>query len=275
MDSKKILVVSFSQTGTVHKALENALLPFRERGAAIEMYSIETEKPLPFPWGFFRFFSIMPETVLGPSVAIRPLEIPEKDWDLVVLGFPVWFLSVAQPMKTFLLERKWLRGKTILPVITCRELWWSGYQDFLQITEPFVANILEPLVYKEPLASWKTYLSTPIYLVTGKKVFKNNAASWRETIPSAGNLFMESVGKKSFRFWARLIKHVSSRESIGRNVAICFFFLYLLFAIPILKLIGGVVQFVDSNLKGLRKQGGRRCNQSMSSVLESFYPIKP
>lgn len=244
MANRNILVVYFSQTGRVKAGLEDYLKKYREAGDEIEIHAIKAIEKLPFPWGFFKFFSIMPETVLGPSMEIKPLAIStDKTWDLVVLGFPVWFLSVAPPMKSFLLGqgKTLLKGMTVQPFISCRELWISGYNDFVEIADKIGFATYIPLVIKEPLASWKTYLSTPIYLMTGKKIYKDNALSWRDAHSTASNRFIERVGKASFLFWATLLKRVSPPKTVRRSIAICFFFLYLLLAIPLLKVIGALV----------------------------------
>ncbi len=244
MSTRRILIVYFSQTGRVKSGLEDYLKQYREAGDEIEMHAIETVDPLPFPWGFFKFFSIMPETVLGLSMAIKPIAFSEnKNWDQVVLGFPIWFLSVAQPMKSFLLGqgKEILKGATVTPFISCRELWLSGYQDFLNMADEIGFATFTPLVAKEPLSSWKTYLSTPIYLITGKKLFQNNALSWRDAYSSESNRFMEKIGKATFLTWATFLKRVSPPKTMRRSIAICFFFLYLLAAIPLLKLMGALI----------------------------------
>lgn len=53
----------------------------------------------------------------GVTPDILPLNVEVKDYDIIFLGYPIWFGTYAPPVATFL-ERTDLQGKTIVPFCT-------------------------------------------------------------------------------------------------------------------------------------------------------------
>ena len=273
---KRILVLYFSQTGTVKRGIETLLESVDAAGHSITYVPLEPSQPLPFPWGFFPFFGIFPETVLGPTMDILPPRLPlESKYDLIILGVPIWFLSPAQPIQSFLQssEAVILNQCPILPFISCRELWVEGFKGLEEKMGTRHAPMLNPIVIKEPLSSWKSYLSTPLFLITGHRIFTPDqrheeqmhslrtigislSHSLTESalplipfprIESQSKAF-EAFGKASFRLWAKWIRCFSPPKTLRRSFAICLFFLYLLAAIPLLKWWAWADRLLESDL---------------------------
>jgi hypothetical protein len=59
---KRILVVSYSQSGQLNEILDDFLLPFEN--VSIERVYVVPENEFVFPWSSSTFFDTMPDTVL-------------------------------------------------------------------------------------------------------------------------------------------------------------------------------------------------------------------
>ena len=65
----------------------------------------EKLKPIPtfnFPWKGNSFYDAMPESVQMIPAKLEPMSFnPNDDFDLIILGYPIWFLSSPIPLTTF------------------------------------------------------------------------------------------------------------------------------------------------------------------------------
>ena len=107
----KILVLYYSQTQTtqaVAEAIANAL------GADIE--AIEAAVPYDGDFGATIARS-QKEAAEGVVCEIKPLSVDVKDYDVIFLGYPIWFGTYAPPVAG-LLNTVDLSGKKIVPFCT-------------------------------------------------------------------------------------------------------------------------------------------------------------
>src|SRR5688572_21882653 len=100
--SKKILIIYYSQSGQLGSILENFSGPLKAAGNSIETLNISPKNEYPFPWTSKAFFSVMPDCVLGVTTDLKPFELKEKKYDLVILGYQPWFLSPSIPSNSIL-----------------------------------------------------------------------------------------------------------------------------------------------------------------------------
>ena len=86
---KKVLVVTYSQSGQLDEIVTNILKPL------IGIVEIHYEKlqpvpSYPFPWTDMDFWDAMPESVRMIPATFKPLNIDSSsDFDLVILGYPI------------------------------------------------------------------------------------------------------------------------------------------------------------------------------------------
>ena len=118
---KKILVVYYSQSNQLTKVI-NSILKDVENTANISVTyeALQPKKPYPFPWSRYEFCDTLPESIKGIPCELEPLKCDlETDYDLVILGYTVWFLAPSIPINSFLHthEAKVLNQKPILTVI--------------------------------------------------------------------------------------------------------------------------------------------------------------
>src|SRR5215470_11518982 len=116
---KKVLAVHFSQTGQAAALLESIVQPLREQpDVALTRIALDCQPSFPFPWPFWRFLDTFPETVhlAPPPLPHLPLH-GDEEFDLIILAYPVWFLSPPPPLTAFLQHPRAqaaLRGRAVI-----------------------------------------------------------------------------------------------------------------------------------------------------------------
>jgi len=182
--SKKVLVVQYSQTGQLTRLCERIVAPLR----ADPRISVHTEvlvprKPFPFPWSFFSFLDAFPESAHLVPPALAPLSLQgDEDFDLVVLPYQVWFLAPSQPITAFLkhpVGQAVLRGKPVVTVIACRNMWLSAQEKLKALLAAAGARLIDNVVLTDPGPVLATFITTPRWLLSGKQ-----AGFWG--LPAAG-----------------------------------------------------------------------------------------
>ena len=108
---QKILVLYYSQTGTTKAVAEE----FQKMlGADIEAISLENDYPSDFQATIDR---CQKERETGELPTLNPLQANLDDYDVIFLGYPIWFGTYATPIKTLLKEIN-LGGKKVVPFCT-------------------------------------------------------------------------------------------------------------------------------------------------------------
>lgn len=124
-----ILVIYYTQTGQLANILQHMLSGV---AAEVDITTIEY-KPVndfPFPWTSDQFFDAMPECVKEIPVELNPISIPDKPYDLVILGYQPWYLSPSIPTTSFLKSdaAKILSGLPVVTVVGSRNMWLNAQE---------------------------------------------------------------------------------------------------------------------------------------------------
>lgn len=128
---KKVLIVSYSQTGQLHSILESLAAPLIRAGLQVEHLVIEPEVAYPFPWGRVTFFNEFPESVFNIPTRLKPISTRESKYDLIILGYTVWYLNPSIPISSFLQSRQAteiMNDTPVLTVIGARNMWVLAQQ---------------------------------------------------------------------------------------------------------------------------------------------------
>jgi hypothetical protein len=130
---KKVLVIHYSQTGQLTQVLDSILTPLKtDPSVSITYEELKPLKPFPFPWTSKEFFDAFPESVLENPIEMQPLKVnTAEQFDLIILGCQVWFLSPSQPLTGFLKSKEaaqLLNGKNVITVSASRNMWLNAQE---------------------------------------------------------------------------------------------------------------------------------------------------
>lgn len=127
----KILVIHYSQTGQLTQVLRALCVPLEQRGVHVDHMPIVPVTPYAFPWTRMRFFGVFPEAVNGDPVPLQPANPPGGPYDLIILGYTIWYLNPSIPVNSFLLQpqcAELFRSTPVLTVIGARNMWVHAQQ---------------------------------------------------------------------------------------------------------------------------------------------------
>ena len=126
---KRVLVVYYTQSGQLKEIIDSVLSPLTE--VTIDFLPIDTATPFPFPWTGDTFFDAFPESYLQIPQPLQSFNLPHTDYDLVILGYQVWYLSPSIPLSSFLQHpeaKKLLSGKPVITISGTRNMWVMAHQ---------------------------------------------------------------------------------------------------------------------------------------------------
>lgn len=203
---KRILVVYFSQTGQLESVVKSFISPFIDDDKIhVDVCPIEPKRSFPFPWSFYQFFDVFPETVKLDGCEIEPIRA-EGEYDLVILAYTSWFLSPSMPITGFLKSvqaQQLLKDKPVITLIACRDMWLMAQEKMKVLLKNIGADLIDNVVLTDRGKSIYTFITTPRWMLTGKK-----NAFW--FFPSAGILKSEIYD--SCRFGSRLLESLHKDE---------------------------------------------------------------
>jgi hypothetical protein len=267
---KKVLVLYYSQSGQLRDVIDSIVGPLLE-SPAVECHcrAIKPVRPYPYPWPFYTFFDAFPEAVNLDGCPVEEMEL-DADYDLIVLGYTVWFLSPAIPVTGFLQSAQaqaLFKDKPVVTVIACRDMWLQAQEKMKGLLEGLGARLLDNVVLIDQGKSLYTFVTTPRWLLTGKKDAFSGfpaagiapaeieaASRFGERLVAAlsadrelgeapllselnavnvnGKLISsEKIARRSFMIWSRLIKKAGLPGSRGRKVVITVYVIFLLFMV--------------------------------------------
>lgn len=282
---KRILVVYYSQTGQIGSVINTILSPLRnDETLEITTVRLESREDFSFPWSFWRFFDVFPETVHLDVPKNLPFKIMDPDkYDLIILGYQPWFLAPSMPMSAFLLSdeaKMILNNKPIITVIGCRNMWIEAQKTMKNLIKDCGGRLIDNVVLKDQSGPLESFITTPRWMLTGKKepffgfsrvgisdsdiaqsvrfgerlVEKIRLNAHLESAPLLSNLgavcvddrfiVSEKIGKRSFRIWGRIIRLFGKRGSRLRLPIVSFYILFLMTLILTIVPINMTVQAI-------------------------------
>lgn len=283
---KRVLVIYFSQTGQLREIVDSVVQPLRDSGEIeVILAELKPVKPYPFPWSFWRFFNTFPECVYADPDPIEALALPtDADFDLVILAYQVWFISPSLPTTAFLQSdaARLLRGKPIITLIGCRNMWLMAQEQIKQHLQRIGAHLIDNIVLTDRTHGAATVVTTPLWLLGGKRGpylggLLPRAGVWPQDIRNAarfgkaiaaqlptreagdsrpmlqglsavivhpGLISSEMIVRRSFRLWGALLRACGPPQSFLRRIVLGF---YVMFLVAMLLTIVPVV-FVLKNL---------------------------
>jgi len=173
-EPKRVLVVFYSQTGQLARVLDSVIGPLdRDPGVVVHREPLRPVTPYPFPWKPLEFLDVFPETVaLEPPPCVAPGLDGSERFDLVVLGYTVWYLSPAPPVTGFLqskVGRQLLAGRPVVTVTACRNMWLTAHETVTGMLRDIGARHCDHVVLTDQGHALATFVTTPRWMLTGRK----------------------------------------------------------------------------------------------------------
>ena len=266
-----ILVVYYSQSGQLKEIVDQTTLAIRKDSTVeISTYKIEMEEEFPFPWDFFSFFNAFPDSFLQKPKKIKPLpeEILNKNYDLILLYYQVWFLSPSIPINSFVQNpqaKKLLQNSKIITISGSRNMWFLAQEKLKILLKDCQASLVGNIALVDNAPNLVSAMTIVNWMFSGvkKRMFNllplpgisqktikdssrygeiilstiknNNYADLQQKLVHEGAVnikpFLVSVdqkGNKMFKIWSKLI---DSKQGKQRLKFLKLFYYYLIFAI--------------------------------------------
>jgi len=268
---KKILVVTFSQSGQLDEIVSNLIVGFSGR-LDVHYEKLKPVPPFNFPWKGNSFYDAMPESVKMIPAKIEQVSFnPNDDFDLIILGYPIWFLSPPIPLTTFLKSneaKKVMNGKPVITVIGARNMWVMAQEDIKLMIAANGGLLKGNIALHDKHNNLISVVTIIYWMATGKKqqylgLFPKPGISDSDILDvkrftpviynaivhddyndlqnklillnavqlSANVVSTEEKGKKMFKIWSAYILRKGGPGSMQRVMRIKMFSWYLLFVI--------------------------------------------
>lgn len=284
---KKILLVSYSQSGQLDDIVTSIITPLqKDKHISITHRKIVPIEPYPYPWDLLTFMDTFPESAHLTPCAIENMQ-DDDEYDLIVLAYQVWFLSPSIPTTAFLKSsyaQEKLKNKPVITVIGCRNMWVMASLKVKSLLAEIGAHWIDNIVLTDQGSSYATFVTTPRWMFTGRKdafwgIFppagvstKNirNAARFgnailagikKPTLPTSSLchglqacradeklIHSEKLGNKSFLLWGGLIQKIGPPGCKQRKPLVLLYLLFLCMLIVTIVPLNMLIQSIFRRL---------------------------
>jgi hypothetical protein len=264
---KRVLVLYYSQSGQLKNMVKSVTEPLQESSEVeVDYRQIEPVETYPYPWPFYPFFDAFPEAIYMNGCDVKPLENLADDYDLIILGYTVWFLAPSIPVTGFMKSeqaKRLFKDKPVVTLIACRDMWVMAQEKMKGLISDLGATLIDNVVLTDQGGSIYAFATTPRWLLTGKKdafwFFPPAGVSAKDIQESSrfgerlliglendeekrkepllknmgavtvnGKLVgAEKIATRSFMVWGKLIQKAGSPGSFARKVVITIYAMFL------------------------------------------------
>lgn len=290
--SKKILVIYYTQSGQLEDILDNFTSPLIAAGNTVEKVRVYVAKDYTFPWTGTSFFAVMPDCVLGVPTELKPFQLKENKYDLVILGYQAWFLSPSIPVNSILntpVVQAVMKDAPVITITGARNMWISAMERIKRILKNSGAKLVGSIALVDKHHNFISFITIFYWMFKGKKerllnIFpkpgvaeadientKNygatvqkflNADNWdglqdeleaqKAIVVKYNLMFIESKASKIFAIWANII--AKKKKKTAWLVAFKYYLLIALFiAAPIILTVDAIF-FKPFLSKRIKKQ---------------------
>jgi len=264
-------VVTYSQSGQLNSIVSNVMRALQGK-AQLNWEHLKPMPEFPFPWKGIRFWDAQPECVEMIPSRLEPFDFnPDEDFDLIILGYPIWFLSPPIPLTTFLKSdeaKQVMKGKPIITIIGSRNMWVGAQEDIKAMIAEAGAELVGNISLRDKHHNLPSVITIIYWMTTGKKdrlwgIFplpgisdkdidearrfgypilkaletgqyynlQENLLALKSVEIIPSVLSMEKKGKKIFRIWSKFIRKKGEAGNPERIPRLKMFKWYLLFVI--------------------------------------------
>ena len=183
MDSARkpsVLFVYYTYTQQTVKVLEAMGDVLRDRGCEIRLACLEFTDPryadrfkeFPMPHPFREVVGMIPAELRRRPGQIRiPEVVTEREYDLVVVGSPTWWLSTNVPIRSFLESEtagKVVSGKQFAAAVICRRYWRHNLKTVRRMAAKRGGEYVDGVHFRYEGGQARSLLSLLSYLGSGE-----------------------------------------------------------------------------------------------------------
>lgn len=271
---KHILIIHYSQSGQLTEIVNNIAVPLINcEDITVVHHHIKMEIPFPFPWKKKEFLNVFPESFLQIPSKTEPVpeNILNQKFDLIILGYPVWYLSPSIPTNSFLCSpeaKKLLANTSVVTVIGCRNMWIMAQEKIKHLLKECNSKLVGNIALVDRHPNHISVITIVQWMFSGEKkkylgIFPKPGVSQKDIDESSkfGNIilnhllnnkleslqnnlikekavvikpFLALADKRAnvlFSKWAKLIYSKGKGNKKKRAILVKIFSYYLLFAI--------------------------------------------
>jgi hypothetical protein len=169
---KKVLAIYYSQSGQLAEIVHQLTAPLSEAGATVEVVRVEPTPGYAFPWTTERFYSVMPDCVLGETGELAPFTLKESAYDLIVLGYQAWFLYPSIPVNTLLHHpafRQILKDTPVITITGARNMWLNTFLEIKKTLHAAGARLAGNIALIDRHLNHISFITIFHWLLGGKK----------------------------------------------------------------------------------------------------------
>jgi hypothetical protein len=172
LDHKKVLAIYYTQSGQMGEIIRSFTMPLIESGESVEIAVIKPIVNYSFPWTGKRFFSVMPSCVLGVAEPLKPLELKEHSYDLIILGYQPWFLSPSIPCNSLLQNgefRALIRDTSVITISAARNMWINAFVRVRNTLRDAGAKLVGNIALVDRHPNLVSFVTIFYWMLSGKK----------------------------------------------------------------------------------------------------------
>ncbi|MFS4454864.1 dialkylrecorsinol condensing enzyme DarA [Maribacter sp. 2304DJ31-5] len=171
---KEVLIIYYSQTGQLLTILENMAKKIEGDGIQISYYEIIPEPNYGFPWKQRGFYDSFPESFLQiPSGFKAPSPtVLKKKYDLVILGYQVWYLTPSIPVNSFLKSeyaKELLQDTPVVTVLACRNMWIQAQEKMKRLLKSAEAQLVGHIALVDRHINHISVITISHWMFSGRK----------------------------------------------------------------------------------------------------------
>ncbi len=175
-----VLFVYFTYTNQTKKVLDTMAEVLESRGCDVTFASIELTDPryaarfqkFPMPHPFAEVVATIPAELRRKPAQIKiPNEVTEREYDLVCIGAPTWWLSTDVPIRSFLeldAAKKVLNSKPFAVVVCCRRYWKHNLKTVRKLGTERGGTFADGIHFRYQGGQVRSLLSLISYLGSGE-----------------------------------------------------------------------------------------------------------
>jgi hypothetical protein len=155
------------------------------------------------------FFDIFPEAVHGVACDLNSFSFdPEINYDLIIIAYQPWFLSVCVPVNSFLQSpeaAKVLKGKPVITIIACRNMWLGAQEKMKKRLIELKADLVGNVTFVDKSANLVSLITVLAFVLGGVKdkflgIFPKYGVkeSDLEKAPSFGKIILDNLKSNNY-----------------------------------------------------------------------------